>query len=83
MVICVVQVLQDALVSSSWSVEAAMALLCEGDSVGDKKRPVDARSHRKGNTDHSTNVSLLWNLFLMSCRALFTDTLVKDYQHQR
>jgi hypothetical protein len=45
------QVLQDALVSSSWSVEAAMALLCEGDSVGDKKkRPADARSRKKGKT---------------------------------
>jgi hypothetical protein len=55
-----------------------MALLCEGDSVGDKKkRPADARSHRKGNTDHSTNVSSLWNLFLMTYRVLLTDTLVK------
>jgi hypothetical protein len=49
MVIDVLQVLQDALVSSSWSVEAAMALLCEGGSVGDKKkRPTGIRSYKKG-----------------------------------
>jgi hypothetical protein len=60
MAICGMQVLQDALVSSSWSVEAAMALLCEGDLVEDKKkRPADARSRRKGNTDHSANLSSL------------------------
>jgi hypothetical protein len=45
-----IQVLQDALVSSSWSVEAAMALLCEGSSVGDKKRSANVRSRKKGNT---------------------------------
>ena len=45
------QVLQDALVSSSWSVEAAMGLLCEGGSVGDqKKRPANVQSYKKGNT---------------------------------
>jgi hypothetical protein len=50
MVIDAMQVLQDALVSSSWSVEAAMALLCEGGSVGDKKkRPADIQSYKKGN----------------------------------
>jgi hypothetical protein len=43
------QVLQNALVSSSWSVEAAMALLCEGGSVGDKKkRHANIRSYKKG-----------------------------------
>jgi hypothetical protein len=51
MVIGAMQVLQDALVSSSWSVEAAMSLLCEGDSMEDKKkRPADARSRKKGKT---------------------------------
>ncbi|KAJ4439324.1 hypothetical protein ANN_07446 [Periplaneta americana] len=41
-------VLQDALVSSSWSVEAAMALLCESGSSGDsKKRPADVRPRKK------------------------------------
>jgi hypothetical protein len=28
-------------------------------------------------TDRSTNVSLLWSLFLMTCRALSTGILVK------
>ena len=49
MVIDALQVLQDALVSSSWSVEAAMALLFEGGSVGDKKkRPANIQTYKKG-----------------------------------
>jgi hypothetical protein len=55
MLIGVIQVLQDALVSSSWSVEAAMALLCEGSLIGDKKRPANARSRKKGNTEPCRN----------------------------
>lgn len=49
MVTFATQVLQDALVSSSWSVETAMALLCEGSSVGDKKRSANVRTRKKGN----------------------------------
>jgi hypothetical protein len=49
MVIDALQVLQDALVSSRWSVEAAMALLFEGGSVGDKKkRPANIQTYKKG-----------------------------------
>jgi hypothetical protein len=51
MVTGTMQVLQDALVSSSWSVEAAMALLCEGNSVGDKKHSANVLSRKKRSTN--------------------------------